>query len=428
MSQHTHDPYRALRFGDFRRVLIDDIVRSLGGQMMTVALGWEIYDRTHSALALGLVGLAQFIPLLVLAPLAGHLADRCNRKLVIVLAQLVGALTSLGFAALSYWHGSLVALYGCLLVMGMGEGFHDPASHALPANVIPAEVFENAASWLNGVGQLASIVGPILGGLIVATYSGATATYVLNALAGFTCMLVIGGIQASPQRRPALAEDRAGQAMRRALREGIAFVWRTPVLFAALSLDLFAVLFGGVETLLPVFARDILSVGPTGLGCLQAAPAVGALGMALFLAHRPSLQHAGLVFLAAVAGCGLVMIGFGLARVFWLSLLCLGIFGALDTISMVVRDVLTLTATPDVMRGRVAAIEGVFTSSSNQLGGLESGVTAQLFGPVVSVVGGGIATIGVVLVLAAMSPALRQLRTLLPAASSAQQPAPEDHV
>jgi len=191
---------------------------------------------------------------------------------------------------------------------------------------------------------------------------------------------------------------------------------------------LFAVLFGGVETLLPVFARDILHVGPTGLGCLQSAPAVGALGMALFLAHRPRLQHAGLVFLVAVAGCGLVMIGFGLSHVFWLSLLLLGIFGALDTISMVVRDVLMLTATPDAMRGRVAAIEGVFTSSSNQLGGLESGVTAQLLGPVVSVVGGGIATIGVVLATAGLSPALRQLRTLLPAASSAQHPAHENHI
>ena len=213
-----------------------------------------------------------------------------------------------------------------------------------------------------------------------------------------------------------------------ALREGIRFVRCTPVLFAALSLDLFAVLFGGVETLLPVFARDMLRVGPTGLGCLQAAPAVGALGMALCLAHRPRLQHAGRVFLAAVAGCGLVMIGFGLSRLFWLSLLLLGLFGALDTISMVVREVLMLTSTPDAMRGRVAAIEGVCTSASNQLGGLESGVTAQLFGPVVSVVGGGIVTIGVVLVIAVLSPALRRLDTLLATERSSQHPAPEEHL
>jgi len=152
MSQPLHDPYHALRFHDFRLVLLDDIVRSLGGQMMTVALGWEIYDRTHAALALGLVGLVQFLPLLVLAPLAGHLADRLKRTDIIILAQLVGVLTSLGLAAVSYWHGSLVTLYGCLLVMGMGEAFHDPAAHALPANVIPAAVFENAASWLNSVG------------------------------------------------------------------------------------------------------------------------------------------------------------------------------------------------------------------------------------------------------------------------------------
>ena len=428
MSQYTHDSYYALRFRDFRLVLMDDIVWSLGGQMLTVALGWEMYDRTHSALALGLIGLAQFVPLLVLAPLAGHLADRYNRKHVIILAQLVGVLTSLGFAVLSYGHGSLIAIYGCLLVMGMGEAFHDPASHALPANVIPADAFENAASWLNGVGQLASIVGPALGGLIVATDGGATAAYVLNALAGATCMIVIGCMQVSPQRRPALHEGETGETMFPALREGIRFVRRTPVLFAALSLDLFAVLFGGVETLLPVFARDMLRVGPTGLGCLQAAPAVGALGMALFLAHRPGLRHVGLVFLTAVAGFGLVMIGFGLSHVFWLSLLLLGIFGALDSLSMVVRDVLMLTSTPDAMRGRVAAIEGVCTSASNQLGGLESGVTAQLFGPVVSVVGGGIVTIGVVLVIAVLSPALRRLDTLLAAERSSQHPAPEEHL
>jgi MFS family permease len=427
MSQPLHDPYHALRFHDFRLVLLDDIVRSLGGQMMTVALGWEIYDRTHAALALGLVGLVQFLPLLVLAPLAGHLADRLKRTDIIILAQLVGVLTSLGLAAVSYWHGSLVTLYGCLLVMGMGEAFHDPAAHALPANMIPAAVFENAASWLNSVGQLASIVGPVVGGLIVATRGGATVAYLLNAVAGATCILVISGIQASPPWHPALDQTEAGQARRGALREGMRFVWRTPVLFAAFSLDLFAVLFGGVETLLPVFAQDLLRVGPTGLGYLQAAPAVGALGMALFLAHRPRLQHAGLVFLAAVAGCGLVMIGFGLSRVFWLSLLLLGLFGALDTISMVVREVLMLTSTPDAMRGRVAAIEGVFTSSSNQLGGLESGVTTQLFGPVVSVVGGGIATIVVVLMIAGLSPTLRQLRTFLAVEHSGQQPAHEDY-
>src|SRR5262245_11200801 len=428
MRHPLHDPYHALRFRDFRLVLIDDIVRSLGGQMMTVALGWEIYDRTHSALALGLVGLLQFLPLLVLAPLAGHLADRAKRTYMIILAQLVGVLASLGLAAVSYGHGSLGALYGCLLVMGMGEAFHDPAAHALPANVIPATAVENAASWLNGVGQLASIVGPVVGGLIVATCGGATVAYLLNALAGVTCMLVIGGIQTAAPGHGALEQTEAEQGRRGALREGIRFIWRTPVLFAALSVDLFAVLLGGVETVLPVFARDLLRVGPTGLGYLQAAPAVGALGMALFLAHRPPLQHAGRVFLAAVAGCGLVMIGFGLARVFWLSLLLLGLFGALDTISMVVREVLMLTSTPDALRGRVAAIEGIFTSSSNQLGGLESGVTTQLFGPVVSVVGGGMAMLGVVLVCAGLSPTLRQLRTLMPIEHSGQQPGPEDHV
>ncbi len=428
MSHNAHDHYQALRFRNFRLLLMDDIVRSLGGQIFHVAIGWEIYNRTNSALALGLIGLAQLVPVLLLAPLAGHIADRYSRKHVVIRSQLVGVLTALGCAGLSYWQGPVVAIYGCLLVMGIGEAFHDPASHALLANVIPADAFENSASWSNGFGQLASIVGPALGGLIVATFGGATTAYVLNALAMSMCIMLIGCIHARPQSRPAPDPEEEEQAMLRALGEGIRFVRRTPVLFAALSLDLFAVLFGGAEALLPVFARDILRVGPTGLGLLQAAPAVGALCMTCFLAHRPRLQHAGIVFLAAVAGFGIVMIGFGLSRTCWLSLLLLGIFGALDSISMVIRDVLMLTRTPDAMRGRVAAIEGVFTGSSNQLGGIESGVTAQLFGPVASVVGGGIATIGIVLAVAGLSPELRQMRTLLVAESDGQCPAHEDYV
>jgi MFS family permease len=428
MSYNAHDHYQALRFRDFRFLLIDDVVRSLGGQMLHVAIGWEMYNRTNSALALGLIGLAQLVPLLVLAPLTGHIADRYNRKHVVILAQCVGMLTALGFAALSYWHSPVVALYGCLLVMGIGEAFHDPASHALLANVIPADAFENAAAWSNGFGQLASIVGPALGGLIVATVGGATAAYVLNALAVAMGLLMLCGIRARPHSRPASAHAEEAPTMLRALGEGLRFVRRTPVLFAALALDLFAVLFGGAEALLPVFARDILRVGPTGLGLLQAAPAVGALCMTGVLAYRPRLQHAGIIFLAAVAGFGLVMIGFGLSRVFWLSLLLLGLFGALDSLSMVIRDVLMLSRTPDAMRGRVAAIEGVFTGSSNQLGGLESGVTAQLFGPVASVVVGGLATLGVVLAVASLSPALRQMRTLVVADSGEQCPAQEEEV
>jgi len=251
---------------------------------------------------------------------------------------------------------------------------------------------------------------------------------VLNALAVAMGLLMLCGIRARPQRRPASAHAEEAPTMLRALGEGLRFVRRTPVLFAALALDLFAVLFGGAEALLPVFARDILRVGPTGLGLLQAAPAVGALCMTGVLAYRPRLQHAGIIFLAAVAGFGLVMIGFGLSRVFWLSLLLLGLFGALDSLSMVIRDVLMLSRTPDALRGRVAAIEGVFTGSSNQLGGLESGVTAQLFGPVASVVGGGLATLGVVLAVASLSPALRQMRTLVVADSGEQRPAQEEEV
>jgi len=406
-----HDPYQALRYRDFRLLLTGSWIASLGGQMLTLAIGWELYERTNSALALGIVGLVQVLPVLLLSLVTGHVADRYDRKTVVVLSQLVLVATAFGLAALAAWQGSLVAIYGCLLFRGIGSAFNGPAANALPAEVVPDHAFENSASWRSSFGQLAAVVGPAVGGLLIAAWNGTAFVYVLTALSGLTFVVLLLFVQTG-QVAGRASRERKEQTTLHSLGEGIGFLRRTPVILGAITLDLFAVLFGGATTLLPIFAKDILQVGPSGLGWLQAASSIGAVCVALYLAHRPPLQRGGPAFLLAVAGFGLATIFFGFSRSFWLSMAMLFVLGGLDCVSMVIRDTLMLTRIPDEMRGRVAAIEGVFVSSSNQLGGFESGLTAQLVGPVLSVVGGGVGTIVVVLVIAATWPELRRLRTL----------------
>ena len=410
-SSNAHDPYQALRYGDFRLLLSGNLVASLGSQMLALTIGWDLYNRTGSPLALGIVGLVQLLPVLFLAPITGHIADRHDRKLIVVAAQVGLTLTSLGLAALSLAHGALAAIYACLLLRGIASAFSRPAASALPAEVLPDEAFENSASWRTSFGQVAAIVGPALGGIVIAAAGFAAPAYALSALGG---ILYVGLLL--PVRRQYRAARRAPappeESTLRSMAEGIRFLRGNRVVLSAITLDLFAVLLGGAATLLPVFARDILRVGPAGLGWLEAAPSIGALGIALLLAHRPPFRRAGPTLMLAVAGFGIATLVFGVSRSFWLSLAMLATLGGLDCISMVIRDTMMLTRVPDEMRGRVAAIEGVFIGSSNQLGGFESGLTAQLFGPIISVVGGGIGTILVVLTVGLVWPELRLLRTL----------------
>ena len=410
-SPSAHDPYQALRFRDFRLLLTGNLVASVGSQMLALAVGWELYERTGSPLALGMVGLVQLLPVLFLAPITGRLADRHDRKLVVVASQVGLVAASLGLAALSLSHGPLAAIYGCLLLRGVAAAFAGPAGSALPAEVLPEEAFENSASWRTSAGQAAAIAGPALGGVIIAATHSAAPAYALSAVGG----LLFVGLLLPVRRRYRASRPAPGspdESNIASLGEGIRFLRERPILLSALTLDLFAVLLGGAATLLPVFAKDILHVGPAGLGWLEAAPPVGALGVALFLAHRPPFRRAGSALMLAVAGFGLATVVFGLSQSFWLSLAMLAALGSLDCISMVIRDTMMLTRVPDDMRGRVAAIEGVFVGSSNQLGGFESGVTAQIVGPVASVVGGGIGTVLVVMAVALVWPELRMLRTL----------------
>ncbi|MCC5626507.1 MFS transporter, partial [Nostoc sp. CHAB 5715] len=401
-----HDPFAALRFRDYRLFTIGRVLLFIGSQMQTVAIGWELYERTNSALALGGVGLAQVLPMIALTLIAGDIADRRDRKLTMLLSVLLLVLCSLALAVLSWTKGAVVLFYACLVFTGIARAFLKPASDALMWQLIPVSAFTNAATWNSSSFQLASVIGPALGGFGIAFLGGATGVYVLGAIAGLLCFVLTVAI--SKQETIRSKEP----ISLKALSAGAKFVWQNQLILAAITLDMFAVLLGGAIALLPIFARDILQVGPLELGYLQAAPSIGALLMAVLLAYLPPLRKAGPALLWSVVGFGVVTIIFGLSRSFWLSLLMLVLSGALDTISVVIRHTLVQIRTPDNLRGRVAAINSVFISASNELGGFESGLTAALFGPVISVVGGGIGTIAVVIAVAAIWPGIAKLGAL----------------
>ncbi len=417
-----HDAYAALRHRDYRLLLGAGVLSAIGLEVLAVAIGWELYRRTSSAWALGLAGLAQFLPVLLLALPAGQAADRHSRKVLFQLAQALLALTSLGLTALSLTHGPVELMLACLLLIGVGRAFTAPARSSLLAQVVPAEALGNAVTWNSSGWQFANVTGPALGGLVLAVASPAHA-YVVAAGCSLVCIFLLAPIQPVQKgMRPVTARSLD------ALLAGVQFVWRNDLLLAAITLDLFAVLLGGATALLPIFARDVLKEGPVGLGYLRAAPAVGAFLMAVVLAHRPPMSRPGVALLLAVTGFGVVTIAFGLSNSFYLSLLMLALSGALDNVSVVVRSTLMQMLTPDEMRGRVAAVNTVFISSSNELGAFESGATAALFGPVASVVGGGIGTILVAMLVGWCWPRLvrlEPLHTLVPhSASPPEHPEP----
>jgi MFS family permease len=403
---NIHDPYAALRQRDFRLLLAGMLITSLTGQMVTFAIAWELWLRTDSAFALGLVGLVQVIPIVLLSLPGGHVADQYNRKKVIAITQVLLAACSLGLAMLSFFQGSLPLIYLCLLGIGISRAFNDPAVSTLLPATVPPNLFTTAATWSSSTSQIASIAGPALAGLLATFLKRLTVVYALDALSALTFLGLVGLIKGRPLALAAKA------ATLESLREGLQFVRRERVILAAITLDMFAVLLGGAVTLLPIYATDILKVGPQGLGLMRAAPSIGALLMALLLAHRPPLQRAGRSLLLAVTGFGVATIVFGLSKSFWLSIAMLTLVGGLDNISVVIRRSLILTRTPDELRGRISAVNSIFIGASNELGGFESGLTAGLFGPILSVVGGGIGTLLVVLSVAEIWPEMRRMKTV----------------
>jgi MFS family permease len=406
-GEKSRDAYQALRYRDFRLLLAGVFLVFFGQQMITVALGWELYQRTHSALVLGGIGLAQVIPVILLFLPAGYVVDRYNRKHIAMISMGVLVLVALCLAALSYTRGPLLLIYACVVVVGSVQSFYSPVSATLVTQIVPEQAFENATTWRSSTAQTSAVMGPASAGFLISLLHGATLVYVLGA-----CMFLVFAVLLLIMRlRP--QSSLVGSARKlSSLVDGLRFLGQTRVMLAAITLDLFAVLLGGATTLLPIFAQDILHVGPIGLGWLQAAASLGAVCMALTLAQRPPFKHAGRTLLLAVSGFGLATIIFGLSHWFWLSFVMLFILGALDNISVVVRSTLLLVRTPDVMRGRVSAVSSLFIGTSNQLGGFESGLTAQLFGPVPAVAIGGIGTILVVLLVAWLWPEMRRLGTL----------------
>jgi MFS family permease len=424
-------PPRLLGPGDFRRYWWSRLASTAAGQMLLVALGWQMYDLTGSAWDLGLVGLAQFLPALLLALPAGHTIDRHDRRrvlaLVLALQAVVATALAIASGADGLGRGGLLAVS---VVLGALRAFQMPASQALLPQLVPFERLPQALALSATALQGAIIGGPALGGALYAlapallaavsgaavasglaggsaipgagadASAGAALVYAVCAL-GFALALA-AVLRLQPRPVTGLREPMSI----RSLAAGLRFIAERPVVLGAVSLDLFAVLLGGATALLPIFARDILLTGPVGLGLLRAAPAVGALAMSLLLARWPVQRRSGAWLLGAVAVYGATMVGFGLSRQLGWSMALLALSGAADMVSVVIRQSLVQLATPDAMRGRVSAVNGVFIGASNQLGEFESGATAALFGPVASVVAGGLGTVAVVLVWARWFPAL----------------------
>jgi MFS family permease len=374
-------------------------------QIAAVAVGWQIYALTNSALALGLIGLAQFVPTAALIFIAGHAADRFDRRRIVQVCQIVAGLTTvvLAWGSFAGWL-NVPEIFAAVAVLGATTAFESPASAALLPNVAPTGVLQRATATSTAAVQVATISGPALGGF--AYTFGAAAPYAIMTTFWFIAAILTAAIALAPSRvadDPPRLQDVFG---------GIAFVRRNPAIFGAISLDLFAVLLGGATALLPIYARDVLHTGAWGLGLLRGAPAVGAFLMAVVLSRHSLDRHAGLRMFQAVIVFGLATLVFALSRSIWLSVLALTFLGAADTVSMVIRIALVQSTTPDEMRGRVGAVNFLFVNTSYQLGEFESGVTAALFGAVPAVLIGGFGTIGVALLWMKLFPALRKIQRL----------------
>ncbi len=398
----AHDPYAVLRNRDLLLYLIGRFIASLGQAMLTVAVLWELYERTHSALNLGLVGLTQMAPMLLFTLPAGHVADNHDRKRIMVLMTFIIACASLGLTLISARQAGVSWIYFCLFAAGTARTFLWPASSAFLPHLVSRQDFSKAVTWSSGSFHLSSVAGPAAGGALIALTHHAATVYALNAAAALICLALIGLV-----RRHHTVAAKEEMTLKN-LIAGFRFVFASRIILGTITLDLFAVLLGGATTLLPVYAKDILRAGPTGLGFLQAALPAGSFLCALAMAHRRPLQKAGRSLLWAVAGFGLATIAFGLSRWFWLSFLMLFLCGAVDNISVVVRHTLVQLLTPDQKRGRVSAVNSLFIGTSNELGGFESGLVAHLVTPLFSVVSGGIGTILVVLCVAVIWPEIRK--------------------
>lgn len=406
-------PYAALRYPEFRRLIGAVFLLTLALLAQEVALGYELYLLTRDPLTLGFIGLAEAVPFIALALVGGHLADRREKRTLLLASLAVIALASAVLLVLSLASvrasltqtALLLAVYATIALIGLARGIYSPAASSLKSFLVPRELFANASTWSSAGWQGGAILGPVAGGLLYAGFGlegTMVACLLLIAAAG---VLLAGikprGVAASPEAQGSLAES---------LREGLAFVKRTPIILYSISLDLFSVLFGGVVAILPVFVEDVLKVGPTELGILRAAPAVGAVLTIFLCAYVPPTRQLWRNLLLAVAGFGVATLLFALSPFFWLSVFALFLTGAFDSVSVIIRGTILQVFTPDHLRGRVQSVNSVFLSCSNEIGAFESGLAARFMGAVPSVVFGGAMTLGIVAAVAARSGTLLKIK------------------
>jgi len=405
-------PYALFRNKDYRRFLIGRLVSTFGQQMLAAFLSNEVYERTHLPVALALVGLVQFIPMLLFTLPAGHVADQFNRKHIILLTSLIVAATNLGLVFISAFQAPVILIYACLFIFGSARTFLWAASASFLPQLVDRKDFPRAVTFSVSAFQIASILGPMAGGFLVEHSGHYWVVYSVSALMALTFCYLLTRI-----RLHHVAVVREKMSFK-TLLNGFSFVFSTRIILGIITLDMFAVLLGGAVAMLPIYANDILHVGKIGLGILNGAMPAGAICCAFIMAHRPPMKKAGRDLLWAVTAFGAATIVFGLSHWFWLSLLMLFTCGAVDNISVIVRQTLVQLTTPDEKRGRVSAVNNLFIGTSNELGEFESGAVAQLFGPtmrntiatgaMISVVGGGIGTILVVITVAVLWPEIRK--------------------
>lgn len=441
MNAPERDPYSALRHPGYRRYLTGNFLANAGRQAVSIAATWQIYQWTNSATALGLVGLVNVVPLLLFVLPAGALADRFERRLIIMRCMGASAVLSLLLALVSHFDHSIPAwgaltaannllhdvalfferhadpetlrfdnpalpiVYLLLFLNAIARVIAAPARGSIVPLLVPTPALGNAVTWSSSTFELSTVIGPALGGLVVASF-GYAWVYALDVLCAGSLIVALLGVKLlRPPGGDRTAPDPGALA-------GARFIWRRQPLLAAMTLDLFAVVLGGAITLLPIYADRILHVGPAGLGWLRAAPALGAITMAFIVAHRRPLARPGTVMLWSVAGFGACMIAFGLSTWFWLSLLALFLSGACDNLSVVVRHSVVQLLTPDSLRGRVTSVNQLFIGSSNEISALRAGLTAALLGPVLATTLGGLGTIAVTAAVAAIWPGLKHLPPL----------------
>lgn len=416
-SAPAHDPYAALRVPDFRRLVSARVLLTIATRIQGLVVSWQIYHLTNNPLALGLIGLSEAVPSIVVSLYAGYVADSVPRKRIVMpaLALLLLCAVALAVLASPYGLGLLakdslytLPLYAVIFVSGIARGFMGPALFSFMPQLLPTrDLLSNAVTWNSTSWQASAVLGPAVGGYLIAQL-GVANSYVVSAAMLALALWQFGRIAGRPLPS---AEGGERLSLKENVLSGLKFIFSNQLVLAALSLDMFAVLFGGAVALLPVFASTILKVGATGFGYLEAAPAVGSVLMAMFLTYFPMHRRAGLKLLWAVAGFGLSTIGFALSKNFFLSLFLLFLTGVFDSVSVIVRSTLIHLYTPEYMKGRVSAVNNIFIGSSNEIGAFESGTAARLLGTVRSVVFGGLMTLLVVAITAWRADKLRKLES-----------------